>query len=841
MGAPLTFIEAANGTRLSKHFSKDETRAYPNVKTVNSYSYETDLTVQGLRDRFELIQLHARQGHCMLKGKLQKQLRNESRAGLTDKLANTNTLILDIDGLPVENGVGTKLSANSLQSLAEIIITKLPPVLHNVSYIAHASASLGRNVNKISLHIEFLLERAVQPRAMKLWIQHINLTNSAFSDRLTLSNSGHVLHWIVDPSVADNSKLIFIAPPTFDEGVENPFDNDDDRFVLVEKSRAIVDLTPELATVVPEALEEAKNQKLNRLRKAVGLKKFSPKMTKLMVDGREVRVISNPDRMTIQLMRVDNKWAIFNVNNGDSNAYYCPLDNPTIIYNFKGEQPFEFEKADPDMYEAFCKRFELERKQSQRVVPMVIRDAKSDTLYHLRYDQTNDRIALNENTSDNFLYPISRASITDFMTGEGYPVPDTIPTWDVVFDPHSTDVLDGVRRKLNSYSPPVWVRNPPKLDPELEAQLVPYERGRTVNGALLQVLCPTIYKIMWNFTGSAPIEFEHFINWFAFCYNERRVSTTAWIFSGVPGTGKGVFASHVLMPLVGFNYAKMLRQENLEDNFNNLLAESLFLIVDEFRLKNSKQDGKLIDYIKNLIVSDHGQVRQMHREQRTVRLFFNMMFFSNHYDVIEIEEGDRRFNVAPPQRKQLFEAFPEVEHELATIHEQIPLFAAFLDAYPYSEAEARRTLENDAKSAMKQAAMSPAKKFCYAARTGDLDYFIEYAFSLSTADVSESMRLAAAQRVIRTWIADAIADEPTRVSIDDLRAVYHALNPDQSIPQQRFSKLLTSNDLQLSRMRVNGVRAQGYIVKFFSNDYDLNELMGNAPTQEDQPCITALH
>ena len=49
-------------------------------------------------------------------------------------------------------------------------------------------------------------------------------------------------------------------------------------------------------------------------------------------------ILENPDRMSIQITDDTNPPYIrCNVNGGDSNAYYFKLEDPTYMFNFKGE------------------------------------------------------------------------------------------------------------------------------------------------------------------------------------------------------------------------------------------------------------------------------------------------------------------------------------------------------------------------------------------------------------------------------------------------------------------------------------------------------------------------
>ena len=101
-----------------------------------------------------------------------------------------------------------------------------------MSYIAQASASLGIKKDQVSLHLFFLLDMPVHPKTLKDYIRVINYECNFLAEQITLSANGQSLSYILDPSVADNSKLIYLAPPKF-TGVQDPYP--DGRFVKVDR------------------------------------------------------------------------------------------------------------------------------------------------------------------------------------------------------------------------------------------------------------------------------------------------------------------------------------------------------------------------------------------------------------------------------------------------------------------------------------------------------------------------------------------------------------------------------------------------------------------------------
>ena len=201
---------------LVKEIGLDKTTPYPLAKSFTSHHYTIDKTAEGLQDFEHLLTKSAGSGLCLHKGRLLKKIKNQSRAGMADRNAVTDLLVFDLDGIELP-GVNLRGSINEhdIHNIAEQFVALLPPEFNDSSYIAQASASLGLKGNKISLHLFFILKNSVYPRALKNWLKTLNYEIDILADQLTLSSNGHSLRYPLDTSVADNSKLIYIAPPKF--------------------------------------------------------------------------------------------------------------------------------------------------------------------------------------------------------------------------------------------------------------------------------------------------------------------------------------------------------------------------------------------------------------------------------------------------------------------------------------------------------------------------------------------------------------------------------------------------------------------------------------------------
>jgi len=821
----VTFLGAANGRNLSKHHDGENNfTPYPHVKKVTSYEHD----INNIAELYDAIVEHAGVGHCLLKGNLKRALVEESRAGTTDRAQPTNLLVLDFDGisLPGHNFAPYwNIDSDKFKDIAEALLRCMPSELQNVSYIAQASSSIGFKDNAISMHIFMLLDVPLPAKTIKLWLQHINYTNDLFKNQLELSVNGQSLKYPLDISVADASKLIFIAPPTFADPSKDPFASADDRIVLVDKQNSRLQLANLVANLSPQQVYENSQTIKNKLRESSGLRKIAEKIKVMDIDKQPHEVLLNPDRMSIVIADTTNSPFIrCNINGGDSNAYWFNLENPTYMHNFKGEPIFLIEQADSDFYKSIFDLFDDEmKKEGKADYPVVFRDFNTDTYWNGIY---------NPNISEfETLKPTSRQSIEDFMRSHGRPAPDFVPDADMSFDPTNTGPtvdLTAVPYRVNTFKRTMFMNNAIKPAEPLEIGYV----------SKIQDKCPTIYKLMKHILGDGQQEVERFFNWLAYIYQTKEKAKTAWVLSGVPGTGKGVFAYQVLRPLFSEEQAPVKTLENLEEQFNSYLQQALVCVVDEFHMASSAATQKVANKLKNQITEPSVTIRKMRSNQVEVPNYTSFIFLTNHVDAIRIEPGDRRYNIAPRQEQKLLERFPEIVSEFQNIAKELLHFAGALDTFKYNESLVRMPVDNDAKRLMKTASLSVFEEFCSALREGTLDWFNDV-LDIRITNVMNSGEIDAAQRFVKSWIADAHAGRYSVVPTDTLRVVYNVLTEARPpLSPIDFKKRLTRNNIEVIRKRAadagrdaNVIR--GVHVKWRTDEVSLQSVIKTYFTNED--------
>jgi hypothetical protein len=749
----VTFLASAQGTPATKIFSRNEqgeikTTGYPSIYEFNSFTEEFS-TIEEL---YNLVISHASKHHCMLKGKLSRPLVAESRRGSTNADDMTTFEVFDIDGLK---------GATDVQDF----ITKcLPSEYHDVDHIVQYSSSYGVLPAKgLSAHIFILHARPVMPVILKQHITNLNLTNATLKAELSLNKVGTGLKFPLDRTVAQNDKLIYIAPPICQQGVTESLGAS--RISLVKKRNRHVDIRF-------ASFNEALNRKLEdeivaELREKIGLEKKKVKY-KFVND---VQVCANPDPSEITAPPKHERGFVYlSLNGGDSYPFWYPEENPNILYNWHGEPPVLLKDFLPSYWEKIAKK-RIARAHDRKY--LVFRDFASDTYWNGYYDATNADLMIARTGS--------KDKLNDFLRQHDQPVPDCIQDWNYKFDPSNPTIIDYDKRFINKFKLSEYMRNP--------------TRG-------IKEVPPLINRILWSLVGDDKQAYNHLVNWLANIIQFREKIGTAWVVHGVEGTGKGLLYHRIIGPILGPEYCAIKQLADFDDQFNDWQETCLFLFVDEPRISDAGNASKTISQLKNMITEPKGRIRRMHAGQQEIRLYANIMFASNNYDAMHVSSTDRRLNIAPRQEKKLQITQAEVD---SIIHE-LPAFAGYLMEYKADRELARQVISNQAKLDMQAASQNSVEQFCEAVRNGNLEYFAQF---LDEATSTSMLHIQAEfERVVRKWVAESV-DMDTFVSRNDLSIAYSYMQAEKELSANKFNRLLGHHNLIIKAIKTGGHQAYG--------------------------------
>lgn len=813
----VTFLEAHMA--LSKELGvwdedtqKPIDKQYPNAK-----NFKTHTTVcADIAQYHEALSNSAKEFRALIKGEVQNELPEWSdRKGLTARDTKSRLLVLDIDGLEMEYDLPAKVTTEDIKKAAEWFVAMLPPEYHNVSYVAAASSNFARK-SGLRMHLHFMLTREMSPDVMRGIITGLNFDIGYVDARLGLTGSGRQLKLVIDPCIADNSRLVFIAPPVFGDKKDDPFTKASDRIVLVQKAFNLLDLTDAVKDYNAIKLNQRKDKRLKNVLSTLGMEYVKPKMQVVNIRGTSTRVISNPDGCQLEFAYADRGFVYYNKDGGDSNSYWVRLDTPEVVHSFKDEPAFDFRKADPETYEwhidNFAKQIELasvvENDEGIQIVPMVIMEREMNVIMSAEYDPFNDvvyRMAVN-----------SKDLAINWLLSHGKLEPDIIPPYKVIFNPTSGIGHDIKKKVLNTYQPPLLTKNAPIWEGD------PLTFGDADEWMMEHT--PMCHKVIANMTGDDPLCFEQFMNWFAWIVQKRTKPETAWVLHGVEGTGKGLFVKRIAKPLLGHSYVIEKKLADMaDDKFNGYMAECLMLFVDEFNMNHGTSNmRKTVNDLKLWITEPHISIREMQKNPTQRETYFGMIFASNDIDSFRATHTDRRYNVCPRQETPLKDVIPDLnirrQYYDEEIAKEVVALATMLQAFQIEEHRVRTPLDNMAKAIAVEAGQRSDEMFFNALKNGDLGFFEHLAASKISVD-TDMVKAGHFKRMVEEWFADALANQPSKVRKEDLHSLFMHMTGFRTVNMIEFGKKCSLH-LKESRFRNATERFRGFPLNWKNVDED---------------------
>lgn len=646
--------------RLTKSFTKDDVSPYPLTKNFTSHL----VAVRNIGALFNAIVHHGEQGHCLIKGRLGKQLKSESRAGSTVATDSTEWVCFDIDGMPIEE-------------VEQFVYTCLPPECHNVSYIVQYSSSFVARgwTGGLSAHLFMLLDKPIAAPALREWLRAINVTQAPLLDALALNPAGTTLKYRLDPTVGQNDKIIYIAPPIC-KGF-TPALPQHVKLINKRSPKLSIDLTD----LNPSRTDELLLKKTNELRKAAGLKPRKPSF--------KGEVMTNPDRVVQWELREQRGFVYFNLNGGNSWGYYHPVDDASVIYNFKGEPPYATATLLPDYWSQLQQQ---DKSAESGYDYFVLRDIRSSGYFNGWLDKETDRVQL--------FAARSKEQLQDFMLQHGYAKPEVIPDYQFVFNRQSEISFDRENRIINLYQPSKYIKAVTKVDKP--------------------VVPGTIQRVLHHALGGDANVIEHYLNWLACILQHGVMTQTAWVLHGTQGTGKGLLINHILRPLIGDDYVKIMQLSNLEEAFNPWIEKCILLVIDEASVENATLVSKLMAKLKMWITEPMIPIRPMHAQTYHAPNNVNIMITTNMHDPVVIHHNDRRFNVATRQLVPIAISPKEINN----LANELQGFADYLMSRVATLSVARTVIETPERDQMKELTQTSAAVSARKLMEGELDFFI---------------------------------------------------------------------------------------------------------------------
>jgi hypothetical protein len=785
----LTFFSAH--VPLTKTYEKlpDGTIAktsYPDVYAVTSHNED----VRNITQFHAAVVEHAEQNHCMVKGELSRSLVQESRAGTTDSTGSTWWICLDIDGLR------TKQSIDEILSQLGIIDT---------SYVLQWSASQDISSSDLRCHIFLMLDKPTPAPFLKQWLIQLNLSTPLLNTSMQLARSGNAIRWGLDITTCQNDKLIFIAAPTLKK-IRDPFKNRQ-RYELVLKKHQLLSLPDTLNSVaVNKTLTE---QRKHELRSEAGL----PPKKATYRSYKDVEVLSKPDQAIITVDRVGEHFTYVNLNGGNSSAYYHPNSNAEILYNFKGEPNYLIKDLDPDYFKQTLQALRIATKEADEQakdaeaashigvfsalegpVLLAFRDRLSGVYYHGTYDEKTELLDL--------AVARNEKQVRDFCMQFNMPIGDFVPIWNITFDPQDTIRVDVANRSINLFQRTEYMRAAPKR---------------------IQRCPPTIFKVIRHALGGEEETIEHFMNWCAFIIQRRTRTNTAWVLYGTEGTGKGLLMSKILRPLLGTNQTTIMRAEQLQQQYNTFMKNTLLVFYDEAHIPNMKDSEGVLEKLRNFITEDPISMRAMYANAVEVPNFSNHILASNKPNVITLSSNDRRWNIARFQHEKL--SLSHAEFAILDEGSELQDFYHYLYAYAVDEVAVRTPLASEDRQQLINTTISTADEIAEALneRAARMDFFLGL---LPTSDLYKAYPLQMNKAedfkaVLLVLLERTLPDGTCKIARDELRALFdYTAGPVPESPH-KFTKFLAHRHIHTKKVRIDrpvqGIEVKWADVKNFAS------------------------
>lgn len=739
---------------------------YPNVYHVTSH----DEAVTNITEFHAAVVKHAALGNCLLKGALSRPLVEESRAGTTITGDPTQWLCLDIDGLP--STYGTPAAPVTPQALLSVL------GLGDVSHVIQWSASQGLNGTALRLHIFMLLTAPVPAPIIKQWLIQLNHTTPLLNDSMGLTKTGNSLTWTLDITTCQNDKLLYIAPPTF-KGVKNPLGRTP-RISLVP--RILPAFTFPTSTNTTKANQTLTELRIQELREAAGLppRKFAYKVVK------NTEVMVKPEQCEITETRTERGFVYFNLNGGDSWAYYHPEDNADYIYNFKGEPIYLTKELLPEYWASLTNA--ASRTSSAGVTYLVFLDRRTSTYYRGTYSASTDTLDLTSAKNE--------TQVRHFAEQHGVPLGSYIPEWDMTFNPHDNVRVDFGNRTINTFQLTEYMKTPAK---------------RVTKPP------PTILRIIHHALGSDVACTEHFINWLAFILQNRTRTLTAWVLHGVEGTGKGIMMNRILRPIFGKEQTAMRRMEELNEPYNSYMKRCFLVFIDEVESKALMNEKGVMAKLRTFITEPFVTVRDMYASAVEWENFCNWIFSSNKPEPVLIPPEDRRFNVGKYQTQKL----GMDDAELAKIPGELQAFHDYLLNYTVDTHAVATPLENDDRATMIAVSESSIDTVAGKILAGDMEFLLDQlpATNAYSGDAQTTRRVQDYQHALRTIM---VRTDPTdgrcNISRDELRVILDYVVGKIPESPNKFTSMLKHHRIHTVKVRVDDKPVYG--IKAVFKDVD---------------------
>jgi len=776
----LTFVQWVGGP-LAKTFKKNGKKDTPRASTLTSHEREYE-DITGLH---EAVKESAAYGWALFTGAFKKPLVKESRASKAKSEVERDWVCLDLDDL-------------NMPSVEDFIAAV--PELQGVSYVVQYSNSHGLEGRGLNAHVWFLLDTPITTKQYSAWLHSINFLDE-FSGSIGLSTTTSGLSFKVYVSSSHSSRLIYIAPPIFEDGcgVSDPFEDPADRIQLVEKEKPAI----EVASIPPSRTDEnvVRSMKLsfiNRKRQELDLPEltqdkigsyYNPEtVSDLVILPRETIASGDETIVKCDIRKVLPSGEEYEGTRVSWWFVHGYLDETSILYNFKDEPPIKIKASAPEFVKQWNADLAEEDLPDLGEVPDFLGDA---------FDATDeDKIRVEGDYWERKAFFVHDAhrdqyyGVTRNQDGTGFhfqprskqSAPNFALNFGADYDKDTFTNCPSVNRVCDVY-PPYYIYRDDNGLIHMNEAYIPNVCSRKVpdeskvdakdSARLLEEKAPLSYRYLLH-TFETDEMVSRFLNWVA-CHLRGVNVQTAWVLRGVPGSGKSSIVDYFLRYLMTDGRdlpvppVVSVDQGTLLDTHNGFLKDVFFVEGAEFndRAMPAQKRQELAELMKNMISNSRLSIREMRADRYQIRNHVAWVFTSNEPTPFVMASNDRRYEVPAFQATSVADAFPEFAvYEAGKrvlpdtffrkhLAHELPVFSQIISAIRLDPSMISRAIETEAKTTLAGASETSEKALARWIQTGDLDSLGEAVRSAIEAEglqdhlpivqISKEFILAAAQ------------------------------------------------------------------------------------------------
>lgn len=759
MAFKLTFLSASLPLTKTIEKRSDGTIFKTPYPLVSNFTSET-VEIKNITEFHAALLHRSTSAHkpCLLKGTLSRELVCESRKGTTSTNDKTQWVCLDIDD--------AKFSSPDevMRALA----------LDDISYVVQYSSSYKLNGSKtLSCHIFLVLNRPLPAPELKAWLMHLNQSVSALESCIQLSKSGAALHWPLDITACQNDKLLYTAMPVF-KGLKSPID-EDERIVFVKRKKD--ELPVERMELKPiEQLKGIARDKLNTLRVTAGIK---PLKAKTRMVG-EYEVQSGVGEISRYEVIDCGEYNRLNLNGGDSQAYWHYKSDTTYLHNFKGEPSLLIKEVLPHYYADLVRNAKdtSASPSAQGDLLLAFRDKVTAAYWKGTWNPETNKLEL---------YSVkSELQLDHFLQGHGRSLGAFVPEWHIQFDPQNPLIVDEQAKIINTFIPTEYMRAGKKN-----------KKGDF----------PVIQKVLDSAVGTGEIQ-DHFLNWLAVIWQQRRKPMTAWVLHGTEGTGKGILFHNILRPLFGSSHAVQKRATELGSQFNGWIEPALIAFIDEIDADMFVNAKAVEADLRTMITEPTISIRRMRTDSYEVLNYTAFIFSSNKKRPVAIPVGDRRFNIGQYQHLRLSITSKEID----VIADELEAFANHLSSYKASFERARSILHTEDRAEIQKLSVTSVDAVAKALLEGDLMMFWD---AMPDEELLAEMGLVDPKALAYASLIRRVSFETeSDLTKDEIAIIFERCIGKIPEGSQKFTAFLRHHGITLRRLRLGNSRSYGFRAKW---------------------------